>query len=211
MPIIYLFGPDGSGKSTLAKALTRRLTNKGFRVKISWMRGTHTLASLFARYLSNFGTFSGSDNPYYGIDIPRRFRRLWQLLEFTSMVPIILVRFMIPSLLGYLVVADRYIPDFIVWISVTTGDPHYTEKSEIKFLLPLSWKAQAKIYVTATLEELLRRRREADVKFIRDQLKVYEAVASAIQAHRINTTTKSTNDSLREALSIINLYLEEGE
>jgi len=43
MPIICFFGTDGSGKSTLAKALTKRLNSENFRVKLSWMRGTHTL------------------------------------------------------------------------------------------------------------------------------------------------------------------------
>ncbi|MGB9622287.1 MAG: AAA family ATPase, partial [Candidatus Bathyarchaeia archaeon] len=50
MPLICLFGPDGSGKSTLARALTKRLSDENFRVKLSWMRGTHTLASLVARF-----------------------------------------------------------------------------------------------------------------------------------------------------------------
>jgi len=46
MPIICFFGPDGSGKTTLAKALARKFEDYRFNVRISWMRGTHTLASL---------------------------------------------------------------------------------------------------------------------------------------------------------------------
>jgi len=67
MPLICLFGSDGSGKTTLAKALARELEDHGFNVRISWMRGTHTLASPLARFLSRFTLFRESDNPYYGI------------------------------------------------------------------------------------------------------------------------------------------------
>jgi hypothetical protein len=46
-------------------------------------------------------------------------RRLWQLLEFTSALPILLTKFILPSILGYTVIAERYIPDFLAWVSTT--------------------------------------------------------------------------------------------
>jgi len=94
MTLIYFFGPDGSGKTTVAKALARELESHSFNVKISWMRGTHTLASLLARFLSKFTIFRGPDNPYYGISVPCGMRRLWQLLEFISVLPVLLFRLM---------------------------------------------------------------------------------------------------------------------
>jgi thymidylate kinase len=205
VPIICFFGPDGSGKSTLAKALAKRLNNNGFRVKLSWMRGTHTLASILARLLSKFSTFRGSDNPYYGITIPRSMRRFWQIIEFASAIPIILLKFILPSMLGYWVVAERYAPDFITWVSLTTCDRHYPERIEARFLLALSSKAHFKIYVTTTPNELLRRRRETSPCFIGKQLKLYERIASALHAHRLETTSKSINESLDEVLSLPNM------
>ena len=123
--LICFFGPDGSGKSTITKGLAKRLDCEGIRAKLSWMRGTHTLASLLARFLSRFAPFRGSDNPYYGISIPNSARRIWQLLEFISALPILLVRFVLPSLLGYVVIAERYLPGFLVWVSLTTRDEDY--------------------------------------------------------------------------------------
>lgn len=203
--IVVLFGPDGSGKSTLAKALTRRLDQKGFKTRLSWMRGTHTLASLFAKLLFKLTFFRGSNNPYYGITIPRNLKRLWQLVEFTSAIPIILLKFFWPSILGSWVVAERYAPDFITWVSLTTNDQTYPERIEAKFLLALSSNADVKVYVTATIDELSKRRKETDPKFANDQLELYESIASAIGAYRLDTTNRNVNETLKEALSLLDL------
>jgi hypothetical protein len=64
------------------------------------MRGTHILALLLARPLSRLKAFRGLDNPYYGISIPSHMERLWQLIEFISALPVLLVRFMLPSFFG---------------------------------------------------------------------------------------------------------------
>ncbi len=205
MPIICFFGADGSGKSTIAKALVKRLSEGGFEVKLSWMRGTHTLASLLAKLLSKSTTFSGSDNPYYGTTIPTNLKRLWQLVEFASILPIILFKFILPSTLGYWVIAERYAPDFITWVSLTTDDQRYPESIEAKFLLALSSKAHAKIYVTATLKELSKRRKRTNPNFVSNQLKLYDRIASAIHAHRLDTTNKNVNKSLEEILSVMNI------
>lgn len=205
MPIIYFFGPDGSGKSTLAKALAKRLNKESFTVKLSWMRGTHTFASLLARLLSKFTTFRGSDNPYYEIMIPRTLKRLWQLIEFASVLPIILLKFILPSALGSWVLAERYVPDFLTWVSLTTDDQHYPERIGAKFLLALSSKPHTKIYVTATIKELSRRKKEMDPNFVSNQLKLYDRIASAIHAHRLDTTNKSANESLQDVLSLLDM------
>jgi len=202
MPIICFFGPDGSGKSTLVRALSKRLDRNGFKVRLSWMRGTHTFTSLLARLLSNFNAFKGSNNPYYGITIPRSLKRLWQLLEFASALPIILLKFTLPSMLGSWVVAERYVPDFITWVSLTTNDQRYPESVEARFLLALSSKAHTQIYVTATLVELSKRRRETNPNSLGEQLKIYDGIALAICAQRLDTTNKSINESLEKVLSI---------
>jgi energy-coupling factor transporter ATP-binding protein EcfA2 len=204
MPLMYLFGPDGSGKTTLAKALARELEGRNFNVRISWMRGTHTLASMLARFLSKFATFRGSDNPYYGMSIPSCMRRLWQLLEFISVLPVLLFRFMLPSFLGYTVVAERYVPDFIVWVSVTTRDEDYLERFEVRFMLALSVRADVRVYVTASEAELVKRRGgEVDLKFLAEQIKLYNALARLVGSYRVDTTGRDVDSSLREVLGFL--------
>ncbi len=202
MPIIYFFGPDGSGKTTFIRALTEILNREGYKVRLSWMRGTHTLASLLARFLSKFKSFKGSNNPYYGITIPRNLKRVWQLIEFASIIPIILLKYILPSTLGYWVVADRYVLDFIVWVSITTNDQRYLKSVEAKFLLALSSKTHVRIYVTATIKELLRRRKE-DIHYLREQLKIYNQIALDIHANILDTTDKSTDKSFKEVLRLL--------
>ena len=204
MPTICFFGPDGSGKTTLSRKLAKELSSNGFNVKISWMRGTHTFASVLAKFLSKFSNFRGSDNPYYGITISRSLKRLWQLVEFASALPIILIRFMLPSALGSWVIADRYVPDFITWVSFTTDDQHYVKSAEAKLLLALSSKAYTRIYVTASLKGLSRRGINPD--FVRKQQKFYDEIAPIIRAKRLDTTHKSINESLKEVLHILNIH-----
>ena len=201
---ITLFGPDGSGKTTLARALRVEFRRRDLKPIVVWMRGTHTLASLIAKLLSKFATFKGQNNPYYGISIPSYMKRLWQLIEFTSVLPILLSRFMLPSLFGYIIIAERFIPDFLVWVSLTTRDTNYLKRLEARFLLALSMKADLRIYVTASEAELAKRRGwEANPKFLSRQLKLYDKMAKLVGAYKIDTTGRSIKETLESLLSLV--------
>jgi len=136
---------------------------------------------LLARFLSKFAPFRGSDNPYYGISIPNSARRIWQLLEFISALLILLTRFTLPSLLGYVVVAERYLSGFLVWTSLTTRDEDYLKRLEAKFMLALSMKVNVRVCVTASEAELAKRRgEEVDREFLSRQLKLYDKMAKLV-------------------------------
>lgn len=203
--LVYLFGPDGAGKSTLARALAEELKGHGLKARVSWMRGTHTLASILAKFSCRFSIFEGPDNPYYGISIPSNLRRLWQLIEFISILPILFTRFLLPSIFGY-VIAERYLPDFLVWLSLTTRDPSYLKRLEARFLLSLSAKTRVKAYITASEAELTKRRgEEASGEFLDRQIPLYEKLAKLLKAHRIDTTERNVKETISQLLPLIKI------
>jgi thymidylate kinase len=208
MPIICFFGPDGSGKTTIAMSLAEKLRSRSLKVKLSWMRGTHTLASMLAKFLSKFATFKGPNNPYYGISIPSHMKRMWQLIEFISVLPILLARFMLPSFLGCTVIAERYIPDFLVWVVITTDDPSYLSSISARFLLALALRAKAKIYVKADLQKLIERRMDMDPSFIMKELILYEKLAEGMNSLTLDTTNRSVDESMNSLLAFIDKNLK---
>jgi len=202
MPIILFIGPDGAGKSSLIKMLNKVFQQKNLNAKHVWMRGSHTFISLLAKFLSRFKTFAGSENPYYNVQVPKNMRRLWQFLEFVSAIPLIIFSFLIPSSIGYWVLADRYALDLAIWICLTTNDYSFLKKFEAKMLIALTSRTTANFYVTANIETL--NMRTEDVWFPREQLELYGKLAKIVDAHVIDTTTKSVDESLQEILEVIN-------
>jgi hypothetical protein len=110
---------------------------------------------------------------------------------------------MLPSFLGYIVIAERYVPDFIVWVSITTRDEDYLERFEARFMLALSVRADVRVYVTAFEAELVKRRGgEVDQKFLSRQLKLYDELAKLVKAYEIDTTRRSIKETLNELISL---------
>jgi len=205
MPILLFFGPDGSGKSTLASKLAYLLAKRGYRVHVSWMRGTHTITLVLAHFLSSIRAFHGSDNPYFNIRIPK-LKHFWQLLEFISALPIILIKYVLPSKLGWWIIGERSLIDFIVWIACTTTDESYTEGFVSRFLITLASKSQGRFYITARLRELVRRRKsEATAENIKRQLILYDELFPKLGAYKLDTSSSRIEESLEELIGTLNI------
>lgn len=200
MPIIYFFGPDGSGKTTLSRNLSSELTARGVRVRRSWMRGSHTLVFVLSRVLSRFSAFKSRFNPYYGVAVPKSMTRLWSFLEYLSALPIILWRFILPSALGYTVVADRYVLDLVIWNELVTNHDGFLRSIAARSLLALASRAGPAFLVTADPEELARRG-GGELNVLQRQHSLYRAVGK--RAYLIDTTGRKPAESLGEVLQVL--------
>lgn len=200
MSIICLFGEDGVGKTTLTHLLVDHLRSKGYKVRRVWMRGSHTLASLLSRFLSKFRAFRWIENPYYGVSFPSSIAKLWWFIEYISVIPIIITRYLIPSMLGIIVVADRYILDFIIWVSIITNNVSFKESIYARHLLTLSGRNTIKFYITASGEEIHHRSNEKIMQ-LNKQKHLYESLAG--DAYKIDTTKKTPQESLRDITIVL--------
>ncbi|MCW3982390.1 MAG: AAA family ATPase [Candidatus Bathyarchaeota archaeon] len=203
--LLLFFGPDGSGKTTLAKASAERLREKGFKVKVSWMRGTHTFASFIAAFLSKFAVFEGTANPYYNISIPPKLKRVWQTIEFVSALPIVLFRYTIPSVFGFYVVGERCPIDFIVWVAFTTEDESYINGFASRVLQSLTLKKSKAVYITADLNTLLTRRKDITPSKLSIQQHLYRKISASVNAYTLNTTEGNPRLSLEKLTVMIQL------
>lgn len=206
-----MFGADGSGKTSIARRVAAYLRGRGLRVSVAWVRGSHTLASLLARMLSRASAFRGACNPYYRICIPPAMRRLWVFIEFASVLPVVLARFAAPRLLGRVVVAERCPLDFLVWLVVTLRDTSVVGSFYGRSTISLSRLLCSRIlYVRAGVEALLSRRRgSGEEQLIPLELRVYDRLAEALGAPRIDTTGRSVDESFSEALEVLGLSGEQ--
>jgi hypothetical protein len=83
---------------------------------------------------------------------------MWSLLELVSVMPVILYRIYIPMLLGYTVVAERYIVDTIVTIAYYTGDLGLIKSQIAWFLLHFIPKDAVLIYLDSDYSVIVKRR-----------------------------------------------------
>ena len=195
--IIHLFGPDGSGKSTLAKFFRSYMSSHGVYVHVSWFRGSHLFASVLARLLSSFTSLKGYGNPYYKITVPLKLRSLWVLIEFFSLLPHYLLRRFLS--IFHLVIGDRGLLDFLVWIIVTLDYPEFLSNIIGDFLARLATKDK-NVYVKADFTTLRRRAAGVPLSFLVKEIACYNVLAKYYASLIIDTTDKTPKESLHELL-----------
>lgn len=189
---VIFFGADGTGKSTHAAILLKELKRRGLKARKAWIRARHSLAYMVSQTLTKLGcksTLTIQNSLKTEILDPRTLtaKWFWSLLEFLSVIPWIITRLYLPLLLGYHVIAERYVVDTVVYNQYFIGDSF---NIYAKILLRMMPKDALLIHMDAEKQDILRRR-EGDVlpkNFIDYQLTQYRFLASKINALCVNTS-----------------------
>ncbi len=197
--IICLFGPDGAGKSSIAETLSRVLRSQGLRVRVAWIRGTHSFLALLASLLSRLNVMRGDCNPYYRICVPGRLRGLWFFLEIVAALPVYIARYLLPERLGYVVIGDRCLVDFIAWLYLTLGRPRSRLlRGLVGFLLAEARRSRL-FYVYADIA-ILAQRRPCEAGFIPRFAAAYRVLARSLPVEESVDTGRL---GLDEAVAVI--------
>lgn len=203
--VIILFGADGVGKTTHTSRLLKIFMKKGYRVKGCWLRARHSLSYLVSQILLRLGfqaiVKQGDTEILDSRSLPEK--RIWSLLEFVSILPWILARMNLPLLLGYMVIAERYVVDTIVYNRYYIGEDFSFYEKILLRILP---KNALLIHLDANTRELGERRQsDWPEDFIDYQLRQYRTLASRLKALTINTSHKNKEEVSRIIFSTCNI------
>lgn len=203
---IVFFGPDASGKSTQVKLLTSYLNKKGLKTRKVWIRAHHSFAFLILKFL-----FKADLDQDPLLKTPRiqsmiSKSKIWLLVEFTSILPWILLRFYLPRLFGYIIICDRYIPDTLVSLSYAYGDTRIISRFPMNFLFRSI--PRNSLFFSFTGDTTCLKNRSKEGYFVKNsiefQKKVYSLLAYSLNANVIDTSIFDTNETFKKVLIKLN-------
>jgi thymidylate kinase len=114
--VIAFLGPVGAGKSTQIRLLASKLSNQGLRVKVTSLGTNELFARVLVHILTRFLLIKRNDVfPIRGLieDKPKIFKKLfkfWLFLDLVSVHIAYLYRVYIPTVMGYTVIVEEYLP-----------------------------------------------------------------------------------------------------
>ena len=208
---IAFFGPDSSGKSTQARMLVTYFRSKGYRSRLTWIRGRHSLAYVLAELFARFGYYrdiqalTGATYKMFDPKLLPRLRTLWRFIEFISVLPWILLKVYLPISLGYVIVADRYVVDTVAYLGYWLGQSH-PRGILVNVLLILIPKRSLLIHLDAE-EKVLHERIKDDYiprDFLIYQQENYRKLAKSMGAITINTSRYNIEKTFEQILAAVN-------
>jgi thymidylate kinase len=213
--LVALYGPDGVGKSTQIEIISNNLRKEGYKVKTIWIRAPHTLAFIISTVLVKLGFSVNDVNPYGKIkklpDVDSNFivKNIWATIEFISVLPLILIKVVIPIILGYAIIADRYLLDTIVSVAYYIKDIDFVNGKIARILMLLIPRNSILIHLDADYDTLLIRRGKnvESYEFIDFQKKAYARLSKNITSNYIDTSKISIDETSQIIDKLIKQYL----
>jgi hypothetical protein len=206
--LIALTGMDGSGKTTACIPLVKYFRSRGYKTKYVWIRSLHSFAYAFSKILESLSGPNVIVNPDR-----RRIRRfdgspyagIWTLIEFVSVLPLIIFKIRLPLLLGYTVVSDRCAIDTVISIAAYIRNPLFVKGCLSRILLATIPKGVTIIYFETDLKTILKRK--PNIEYTEDEIKVqlmlYDVLTRVMGTYRVKTSENDVNETFKAVLNII--------
>lgn len=206
--MIIFFGPDGSGKTTLARILAKYLLSKGVKIEYIRLKSHHLTMYLLIRLLYKIGVIQSMSSPrildftlkkYFGNS------KLFIYLELVNVVTWLIINLKIKQLFRKkIIVADRFIPDFLVSMLFMYPNPKILKI--LYRILEYFMRDSVKIFLYSNIIEALNRKKEEllSYNYMKNLLHLYVEVVSLIGVDLIINTSKH---SVYESFELIRDYL----
>lgn len=213
--VIIFFGPDSTGKSTQAKLLIKYLKSKQCRVAWTWIRGSHSIAFVLSKFLARQGYYRTVKVPsgvVYRVFDPHLLpglKPLWGLIEFVSVLPWIILRVYLRRILGYTVVAERYVVDTVVYLAYWL-DSDFLKSLLAKVLLGFIPRGSVLIHLDAESRVLIERLKKvrydiATSDYITFQQRAYHVLSQSLNAVTIDTSKFNVEETFQLVINALSL------
>jgi hypothetical protein len=135
-------------------------------------------------------------------------KQVWALTEFFSVLPLLLIKVILPIELGYFIVADRYVLDTIVSIAYYLNDPNFIKHRIARILLKFIPSNSVLIHLDADYGTLIVRRGKLvePRSFIDFQKTGYARLCQFIPSYYINTSRLTIDETSKVILKIVRGY-----
>lgn len=210
--LIYFFGPDGTGKSTHAQLTSSYLKQRGYRVWTTSVKQHHTFSYLLLKLLLSVRS-DGQALSYFGFhdELRKRIKTPWKVLELISLLLAVIYRAYLPSLLGHIVICDRYVLDTLAVLSYFLNEPKLTSSMSAKLLVKLIPKNSLLVHLDADTDVILERKKDEPLtaQLIEDYKKAYGDLLKRLRLPviTIDTSTASVEDIQETLLQCIRTRL----
>lgn len=165
---ICLLGVDGVGKTLHARELKESLSQSGLRTKYVWLRFVHITTLFLLGYCRVAGLTIYQD--INGISVGKHcfyksklVTYIYPRLLYIDLLPAYLSKIIIPRLMGWTIICDRFVFDTIIDLMIDLNDDHFYETSIGKKYLHLVPRDAKLILLDLDLELIYKRRPELAV------------------------------------------------